>query len=201
MCREPSDHRWSSHIAYLQAKKRPPWLVVEEVLSMFGTRYHEAAKKMDSFVKTGVPPEVSKRLEEKQLPGVLGSDTFKRWVKRNYVEPLRSDKEIPEARRILRHNIPLESIERSVCSYYEVEKITGIKGNQTCANEARAMAIHLMRRVAAASHREIAEAMGGMSTAAVAKSLQRFQRRIAHDDVLREKSESLASQLLSHVQT
>lgn len=201
ICRQPSQHPWTSHIAYLKAKKKPSWLIVEEVLSMFGTGYHQATKELDRFIMAGVPEEVERRLGGKQLPSVLGTEEFKGWVEYNFIEPFRSDREIPEAKRSLRRNVPLKSIDRFIRSVYGIKRIAGIRGNQPHANEARAMAIYLMRRVAGAGHRDIAEAMGGMSPEAIAKTLQRFQRRIAHDRVLREKSETFARQLLSNVQT
>jgi putative transposase len=201
LCHTPSGHRWTSHVAYMQASKRPAWLRVDEVLSVFGRRHRQAINALDKFTKAGIPKEVNKLLDGKRLPSVLGSDGFKGWVEYNFIDPLRSDSEIPEASRNLRRNVSLKTIDKFVRNVYGVERIAGVKHNQPDANEARAMAIYLMRTVAGAKHRDIAAAMGRMSTEATAKSLQRFRRRVAHDQLLREKAETFVSQLLSNVQT
>lgn len=201
LCLTPSGHPWTSHVAYMQTRKRPPWLKVEEVLCMFGRRPHQAIVALDKFVKAGIPEEVSRQFDGKQLPSVLGSDAFRGWVKYNFIEPLKSDREIPEARRNLWAKVSLKRIDRFVCQAYGVKRIAKGKPNQPDVNEARVMAIYLMRTVAGAKHRDIAAAMGTMSTDAIAKSLQRFRSRIARDQLLREKSETFVSQLLSNVQT
>lgn len=200
-CRAPSGHRWTSHIAYLDKNSRPPWIMIDEVLSMFGKRYGRAVRELDRFVKAGVPVGIEKRLSGKRLPSVLGSEGFKDWIKYNFIVPLRSNKEIPEARRATRRNVSLRAIERLVQEFYEVSKVAGVRGNRPDVNEARAMAIYLMRRVSGAKHCDIAKKMGGMSTAAVAKSLQRFEQKMAGDEGLMDKAESFANHLLSNVQT
>lgn len=174
---------------------------VEEVLSMFGRRHHQAITALDKFIKAGVPEEVNNRLAGRQLPSVLGSDAFRGWVNYNFIEPLKSDREIPDARRNLRPNVSLKTIDRFVRKAYGVTKGAETGRNQPNENEARAMAIYLMRTVGGAKHRDIAVAMGKMRTEAIAKSLHRFRNRIAHDQMLREKSETFLSQLLSNVQT
>jgi len=201
LCHTPSGHRWTSHVAYMQTRKRPPWLEVEEVLSMFGRKHHQAIMALDKFVKVGVPQEVNRHFVGSHLPSVLGSDAFRGWVKYNFIEPLKSDREIPEVRRNLRPNVSLKTIDGFVRKAYGVRKRPETRRIQPDENEARAMAIYLMRTVAGAKHRDIAATMGKMSIEATAKNLQRFRRRIARDQLLREKTEAFVSQLLSNVQT
>ncbi|MFH0799396.1 MAG: hypothetical protein V2A66_04350, partial [Pseudomonadota bacterium] len=179
----------------------PPWLVVDEVLSEYGRRRREALQRFDAFVRAGVPAEVERRYSMSKLPSVLGSEGFRDWIKYNFVTRLRSNEEIPAARAACRRIVSLPSILRFVSFVYGVRTKELLGRMMPAKNEARSVAIWLMRRAAGAGHNEIAKAMGDMEKAAVAKALQRFEVAMRSDPSLDKKAERFAEQVLSNVQT
>ncbi|MFH0798772.1 MAG: transposase, partial [Pseudomonadota bacterium] len=199
--KKPSDHRWTSHAAYFNARKRPPWLVVDEALAMFGNKHGKALRELDRFVRAGIPEYLEKQLNGAHLPSILGTEGFKDWIKDNFIRPLKSKKEIPAARRATRRRVTLRSVKNLMRDIYGLEKIAGHSGNKPSLNESRSMTIYLLRRASGMSHLEIAGLMGDITVDAVSKSLQRFERRILNDDCLREKTDTFIGHLLSGVQT
>lgn len=37
LCIDPKEHPWTSHVSYLQPKKKPSWLMTHEILGRFGS--------------------------------------------------------------------------------------------------------------------------------------------------------------------
>lgn len=199
--RSPAGDPWTSHRAYLFPKERPPWLVVDEVLSAFGKRHREALQRFDRFVRAGIPEYVERRYAGAKLPSIIGSDAFRDWIKVNFVSRVKKNKEIPDARAACQRTVALPAVAQFAASAYGMNR-RELRGRPSpVRNEARSMAIWLMRHIGGAGHREIAEAMGGIGGGAVAKSLQRFDEALRRDKALAEKAERFAEHILSNVQT
>jgi len=198
LCKTPEQHMWTSHMAYLNPKKRPKWLVVDDVLSEFGRSYRNAKKELDLFVKSGVPADLEKVFIAKKRISILGSDGFKDWIKYNFLDNVKKDKALVTIRQKKKKIVSTQKILRFLSNQYLVPKRKILKVQPGRKNEARSMAIYLLRHVNGFSHAKIAEVMDEVSKVSISKCLLRFQHKAKQDKTLREKCATYLDNL-SHV--
>lgn len=89
------DHKWTSHRAYMDGKRRPKWLRVDCVLKKFGKYGKAARKELHAFVMKEAEEGIEKRLDGVNWPPILGGDKFK-----NQIAELLKGKEIDK------HEVP-----------------------------------------------------------------------------------------------
>ena len=182
---QPEDYRWSSHTLYLQAKEAPGWLSTEEVLEPLGGRqtFHE-------FVLSGNEEALEKFYKSKRHSPVLGGERFVEAVRGSEVKLTR---EIPryERRGVQVH--PEQVIER-VAGFYGVPKqgiLNGVRGKE---NEARKVAMYLVRRCCDQTLSETAKLFGLGSYGAVGWSCHAVNARMEREKKFRDRMERLVAQ-------
>lgn len=200
LSKTPDAYPWSSHKWYLRFKKRPAFLMIDDTLREFSKKYSIAVKRFDDFVKSGTSKRLKEYLNGKKHPSVLGSRGFIEWVKYNYIDKIKSKQEIPEIRRFKRKKVPLQMILRHLQSEYNVSKAKIISANHRQKNEARSMAVYLMRHLNGMSFNEIASFLGGITDRSASKIMERLKKQFKDDDGLKTKARAYERYLLSLVE-
>ena len=120
-----NDYPWSSHHAYLSAAKKWDWLYKDFLLAMLSNKKRRQKAAYLDFVSQGEPEAIKRFYSLKNLPSVLGRDSFKEWVKEKF-KNLSFQEEIPESRNLAP---TAEGIISIVRAYFKVkeEEITRTK--------------------------------------------------------------------------
>ena len=117
------------------------WVYKDFVLSMFSDDERLSRKRYKEFVSDGSAEEINRILSRKKLPSMLGRSEFSEWVKRTFFSEKRHI-EVPESKSLAPH---VGRIRAVVCKSYDVDGQSLTLTRRGVANEARSMAIYLMR--------------------------------------------------------
>jgi hypothetical protein len=145
---DPKDYPWSSHHHYLRHKKAPRWLSLGEVLTNYRSRrdFHE-------FVLSGNKEALLKFFSNKRRSPLLGGEDFINWVKEG--EFFLSGEHVSYESGILRPR--LSSVIREVAKVYKVSEESIFRGQRGKRNEARQVAMYLIRELCNKSLKEITQ--------------------------------------------
>jgi len=173
---------WSSHRGYLSAAKRWEWLHKDFLLTMLCEKKSGRKAAYGDFVSKGDPEEIERFYSLKNLPSVLGGDTFKDWLKEKF-QHLCFHEEIPES-RILAPTA--EEIIREVCDHFQVmrEQLTVTRRGRE--NLPRDMAIYLVRLLSQATLSEVGKHFGMNNYSTVSSVVERVKLRTNEDPMVRE---------------
>lgn len=199
LCAHPQEHVWTSHLAYLNAAKRPEWLKTEEVLSRFSLEEKKALYELDQFICAGVSSRFKKTLNEQ--PFIIGDKDFQDWIYRNFGDPKIKIKETAFKNKTTQAVPKIKKIIEHVAFAFNttVPEIRQCQSGKK--NEARAMAIYLARKMTGIKQSELARWMNARNEQAITKSRQRFVARLEREKQLRSMTAQVKTQILSAVMT
>ena len=195
ICKSASQHPWTSHLAYIDRKKRPRWLITSEVIRRFGKHEKQAMHKLSRYVSEGVPANFRRELEKNGK--ILGSIGFCEWVYRNFVEPHR--KGIPLKERKPKPKIPLGLILSQVAHGYNVPTSHLRNGRSGVRNEARSLAVFLARTLSGTPHSQVAQWFQAADGNTIAQIQHRFKKRLEKNWKLRKLTNQLSHSILNNV--
>lgn len=191
----PSKHLWTSHAAYISKLKRPHWLVTKEILSRFGKKENRAITRMNRFVCAGVPKAFEESIQKQRV--VLGSDAFKEWLYNNFVKEKKRGIALKDQQ--IKTRIKAKQILDHVSNAYHVPIDDMRQGEAFRKNEARSMAIYLMRRLMGMPQNKIAHWVKAKNEFTIAKNYQRFHRKLEENKTLRRVTKELSRSIMSNV--
>lgn len=198
LARSPGSYVWSSHRAYLQPQKKVRWLTTDEVLGYFGKVRNRAVEEFDRFVRAGAPETLRDAMQRDTV--VIGCDGFREWVYENFVgSKKQSDKEISVKHSQPKLGVKWKDILLSVAFAYDVSGVELRSKRPGQRNEARLMAIYLIRKLTGRVHGETAKIFGVESEYTIAKAYERFKTRIKWDRELRNKTDAICRNILCNV--
>ncbi len=200
LARHPGTYVWSSHRAYLQSEKKEGWLTTDEVLGYFGRDRDRAVVEFDKFVRAGVTEEFKNAMQKDTV--VIGAEGFRDWVYDNFVGPKKKkDKEISVKHRQPRPKVKWNDVMSSVAFAYDMS-VSGLRDKRPGqGNEARLMAIYLVRKLTGRTHSEIARVFCVESEYTIAKAFERFKTRLGWDKDLTDKTNIVCRNILYNVKT
>ena len=185
LVKTPEAFRWSSHARHLTPRSAPPWLCVREVLESIGPPriFHEFVLSgnedaLEAFYTAG-----------RQLP-VLGTDRFWAWVRKK-VRPV--SPEHPRYERVkMRPSVRL--VLQRVATVFQVTVAMLMTSRLGEANDARKVAMYLMKRLCDLTLPETAREFGVTSYGAVGwacaqvrakqEAEPQFKKRVAQAEAL-----------------
>jgi REP element-mobilizing transposase RayT len=197
LCTKPTEHQWTSHMAYLKRNSRPSWLWTEEVLGRFGSSEKKALEKMDCFVNAGVSHTFKQNLKKSAV--ILGSKGFAEWVYQNFVD--REKKEIPLHERKPQPKVSMRRLLGHISLAYNTtiaELRVGVAGKK---NAGREIAVYLARHLSGLSQREIAQWLGFQNANAAAQMQYRFKRRLEREGKLKKRLRIIQASILNNIKT
>ena len=173
---DPGDYPWSSHHHYLRPRKAPSWLALREVLTGYRTLrdFHE-------FVLSGNEEKLLEFYSSKRRSSILADEGFISWVKGGGFSV--SGEHVGYETRVLRPGI--SSVVKAVTEVYQVSEEEIFQGRRGKRNEARQVAMYLVRELCDMSLKEIAEvfSLGGYGSVGGACSV--IERKAKSEGALR----------------
>jgi len=167
LVRKISSHKWTSHRAYMIKQERPEWLKINTALLIFSQHEKEALRKLDAFVQKKVPAELERILDRVQWPAMLGGKQFQEIIK----EKLKGEKidvrEVPQCKEIEKECSAGDIREKLVKKLKIWDEEVFAKGKKRGYSAKKRAFVYVCREYLHLPGRDICEALGGISFAAV----------------------------------
>ena len=183
---KPEDYTYSSYKDYISGTKEE-FISEDFILSILSKDKAAARKKYRIFTENAIGLEI----EAPKVYGgmILGGqafikDTLKK-LKSNYLQKA----EISH-RKALNTSMEIENILEAVCKFFRKSKEEVVSDKK---GDIRNIAIYLMKAHTGSKNSQIGELMGNVSYSAVAKTYQRFRKKMEKDKGLRKQIDKLAS--------
>ncbi len=190
-------YEWSSHRGYLSKAKRCNWLHKQFILSMFAKNSKHRLQRYRSFMAEDEDETFLNRMDLKRLPAVLGDNNFINTIKEKFFEQKRHI-EVPESKRLAPDT---NDIIKAVCDLYGMEKAQLHAAKRGTVNEARNMAIYLLRYLRGDSLTTIGKVFDIQSYSTVSTIIERFKVRMQTERKLIRKVEETRKALMRQGQT
>ena len=194
ICKKPEDHIWTSHRDYISRESSEPWLRKDVILSLFGPGKSVNFKRLDSFVKKGIPPRVDEFYGKQRISPIFGSKEFVQRIKEKYITPDTASYEVSAGKRLL-FSISIEIIIRVVCEDYNLPISNIYNSVRSKRNDARNIAIYLSRIIGGYSLKDIANSFGSLSYSGVSSAIRRVKNEIATNEDLAAHIKNLKKQI------
>jgi REP element-mobilizing transposase RayT len=172
-----NDFPWSSHHGYLSNAKRWEWLHKEFLLSMLSKKRNGRQASYRKFVSLDDSEETERFYSLKNLPSVLGGDSFKQWLK-EYFSHLSFRDEIPESRLLAPS---AQEIIATTCQHFQVTKEQLLTSRRGQENLPRDLAIYLVRVLTRKTMPEIGKHFEISNYSTVGSVIDRMKQREAKD--------------------
>jgi REP element-mobilizing transposase RayT len=186
LVKEPGAYPWSSHPAYLHPNKAPIWLNVGQVLGGFATprAFHE-------FVLSGNDRLIKEFYSRHRQSPILGSGDFLDRIKHKLS---RMGREHPRYERVgLRPSVDV--VLCFVAQEYGLPVETLVKGRRGKENEARKVAMYLVKRLCDLTLQETAQRFNVGSYGVVGWACHGVQSKMDSDKKLRKRVEILKQRI------
>jgi REP element-mobilizing transposase RayT len=186
MVRYPEEYRWSSHRHYLQTKTRPPWLNTDAVLEQVG-----GSKDFHEFVLSGNEEALEQFYESGRQSPVLGGEEFVERIRK----PL--GQLVKEHPRYQRRGVQTsaQNVIRRVAESYRISREEVVQGVRGKENEARKVAMYLVRHCCDQTLRETAGLFGLGSYGAVGWCCYGVQTKMEKEKGFRDQIERLVREI------
>jgi len=185
------EYPWYSYLGYLSDSSDWEWLYSGLILSMLANSKAEARRQYVDFMAKESSKEVQELFRAKKQPVIYGSDGFKEKVKKLFSKQ-EVESEIPESKVLVYET---EQIIRSVCKFYEIGKAELFITRRGFTNEARSMAVFLIRRLRGETLDCIANYFKIKKYSSVSSIVTRFQQSLDKDQKLRKKRDDILTML------
>ncbi|NOY52707.1 MAG: transposase [Deltaproteobacteria bacterium] len=182
LAKEMEDFAWSSHKGYLSSAGKWKWLYKDGLISMFSGQKDSRSAYLE-FVTGRIPDTVEHFYSLKNLPSILGSDSFKNRIKEQF-QKLRFQNEIPESRVLAPSP---EAIIKEVIRHFMINRQQLLHSRRGRENLPRNIAIYLVRRHCRATLVEIGRIFDIENYSSVSSSIERVKRRLGQTPSLRNQ--------------
>jgi REP element-mobilizing transposase RayT len=182
----PEDYPWSSHRHYLRPGKAPKWLAIQQVLDGYGTRrgFHE-------FVLSGNEEALLQFYSSKKRSPGLGEEDFISSIKRRDFSI--SSEHVCHETRVLRPGT--SPVVKVVAEIYQFAEDALFQTRRGQRNEARQVAMYLIRELCDLSLKEIAWLFSLGSYGSVGSACSVINSQIQSDKTLRHRIEQIRERL------
>ena len=184
-------YEWSSHKGYTSRAKKWDWLSKDVVLSMLTRDKRQQRRAYSQFVSKENTEEIVRVLEGKQIPWLLGTETFIKWVKDTFFKE-KHHEEVPESRALAPEK---EEILEAVVKFYEVNQHDFVKSKRGVFNEPRNVAIYLCRVLRGDRLHELGRDFHLKRYSSVSTAIDRTKAEISKNPKLKQRVEKLKAVL------
>lgn len=182
---------WSSHRGYLSKAEKWNWLNKDFVFSMLSKNKGDRLKNYRQFISMEEENDISKVLDKKKWPAMLGSVDFITKVKEKFFSEKIND-EVPQSRELAPDPYQIQKI---VCEYYRIDKEELFSSRRGISNEPRNIAIYLTRRLRGDSLKQIGAHFQLKKYSSVSSIIERMNEAIVKDQKLRNRIGKLVTVL------
>ena len=171
---ELKDYSWSSHKGYISKSDKWEWLHKNFILEMFSWDNKLQIAAYKRFVSSEEPEKIIKHYSKANMPAIMGSEKFIKGVKIEFSKK-KKDTEIPESKKLCPE---VGDIKKAVCRHYEIREAALSKSRRGVENEARDLAIYLLRYVRGERLEKIGEEFNLSNYSSVSNAISRVKRRL-----------------------
>lgn len=182
------DYSWSSHAGYMSRSKNWRWLHKNHLLAMLSEKKSRQKPAYMDFVSLGEPEKIERFYALKNLPSILGSDSFKEFVNEQFAH-LGFQKDIPDSKILAPSAIKVISV---VCDFYKVTDRQLLISKRGTENRPRDMAIYMVRRHCRETLPTVGRHFGIENYSTVSSVIERVKARKNRDKSVRQELESIA---------
>jgi REP element-mobilizing transposase RayT len=186
LVRYPEEYRWSSHLNYLQTKNRPAWLNADVAMEQIGGN-----KAFHEFVLSGNEEALERFYQSGRQSPVLGGERFVERIRKPITQ---LGREYPRYQRRGVQASAQDAIRR-VAEVYRVSRDEVLQGVRGKENEARKVAMYLVRCCCDQTLKETAGLFGLGSYGAVGWCCHGVQRKMEKERRFKERVEKLVRDL------
>jgi putative transposase len=188
----PEEYGWSSYQDFLGGRKAPAWLDWQTVLAEVAKDRSRARSAYRRFVEAGLSEPPASPLDGAVGGMFLGrGDWVDRWRRRLAEEPMRQG--IP-AQRELAWRPTVEDVVAAVSQAFDVDPAR-LSESRRHGNEARLAAVYLARLLTDEAVGAIGQRFGGVSMAAISKTVVRVECRRSRDPAWDRRLAALSERL------
>jgi REP element-mobilizing transposase RayT len=189
------DYRWTSHKAYISGSNEWNWLHKDFVLSMLEETMNKRHQSYIDFMKQTESETLKALYERSNPPLLLGAKDFIDEVRRKYGGKVIKE-EMPQSREL----VPDASeIKLAVIRFYKLDKLEAdelLKTSRGNHNEARNVAIYLIRKYTGTALKDIGNCFGMNSYSSVGSVITRIKQEMIRNRNLRQKVEEVEKLLI-----
>ena len=168
------NYSWSSHKGYISKSEKWKWLHKNFILDMFSEDKKSQIATYERFVSKQESESIIKHYSKINMPAMIGSEKFIKRVKKKFSKK-KKDTEIPESKNLCPEVI---DIKRAVCRHYEIGEAELNKSRRGVENEARDLAIYLLRYVRGERLEKIGEEFNLSNYSSVSNAISRVRKRL-----------------------
>jgi len=179
----PEEYAWSSYAGYIRKRKRVGWMEYGWIHSQFGSDEAAAARMYRKFVESGMEEPGDSPLGDVVGQVLLGGEEILGKVK-SLLRGKEIGQEVVERRRFRDAPPGAEEIISAVASVLGTDKAMIARGGRK-GNEAREVAVYLVKRYSGLSNREIGSLFGGIHSSGVTKASGRVEEKMKTDARIR----------------
>lgn len=177
ICERPESYPWSSHAGYLNKKYRPKWLNTQ----LIGQRFAKA-RDFQAYVMSGNEIALEKLYGKKRLPAILGTEKFIEEIKE---KPVALSKEHGrESLEFFRYSP--EYLIKEVAKVFGKKPDDLKKGKSGNNNEARKVAMWLVKELCDLSHRKVASYFGSVGDKTIAWACGNIKQELENNRKLKK---------------
>jgi len=180
--RKPEDYEWASHKEYLKVNRSKRWLNYQDVMKRKWGKEKKGLKGYEAFMGQEHDREVEEFYKAKKVGCVLGENDYKDQLAHNYIHKKRYyNREIPERRKIEQKYL-VEQIEEIIKAEYNLSEEELRNARRGEENEARNLAIRLIREKVGVSCKEIAQRYGVGNERSISEYCRRVKLKCQRDE-------------------
>ncbi|MBI1871655.1 MAG: transposase [Chlamydiae bacterium] len=191
LAKNPKEYRWSSHIGYIKAQRRPQWLAVERLLKNF-----EGPNGFNAYIMEGNDEETETFYRSKKQSPILGRDETIEKIREKGREP--KEENTREEAQYLKPRV--EKVIQAIVEQYGIKREKIEKGIRGQENEARHVAIYLSHEECDLKHKEIAQRFNINSYGVVGWHCSKVREKLKEDKRFEKRVRGIRERLRATIQ-
>ena len=186
------DYPWSSHKAYLSTAKKWEWISKETILNMLSRNKSLQKAVYKDFVNTPDENDFSSIYKKRKLPSILGSEKFLECIKEQFFTK-KKHIEIPESQILIPDKGKILS---EICNEYKVQTTDLKISRRGQNNEARNIAMYLMRKLRSDTLMDICIEFGLKKDSSAGSIVDRVKKQVKTDKKLKMKISKIEQNII-----
>jgi len=192
MVKKIDEYPWSSHRGYITRARQWSWLHKDFILSMLTSEKKRQIRQYKQFVSAEDSPEIRRVFDREYSPSILGSEGFVQQVKNLFFAEKRH-REVPDSKILAPDG---ESIIKIVCRYYKIDEEKMFSVKRGTENEARNIAIYLMRKLRGEPLAAIGSTFNLAKYSSVSSVIERIERKLKNDVGFKKRIQEISEMVI-----
>jgi putative transposase len=185
------DFVWSSHRTYVKSEKPQRWLNYKNWINQEWTGGKRGVRGYELFMKKDNDQEIEDFYNAKKIKAILGKVDYQDHLAQSYIDSKRFyNREIPQERKIQQKRLA-QRVEALVCQKYAIKDKGLREARRGEDNEARKVAMRLLREQVGMTCKEIAQRYGVGNERSISEYCRRIKVGCLTDQNLLRRYERL----------